>query len=343
MPEAAMGVRRRSRRRLLHGAVALTGLGLLAGCGWPLVSGQQGARVHRVGFLAVGSRAGRAPLIEAFVQGLNELGYIEGQNLVIEYRFSDGNDARLPDLAAELVSLNVDVILASGTLAAVAAQQATGTIPIVMGSSAAPVGTGLVTSIARPGANVTGVSLLSPETAGKRLELFKETIPGLSRLAVLTNETSPAHVILEREIEAAAPALGITTHILHVRSAQDLADALGAAQSAGDHAVYPASDPLFTNTRVQLAELALRHRLPLMSDFRENVEAGALLAYGPVFATMYRRAASFVDRILKGAKPADLPVEQPTNFDLFVNTTTANALGLTIPQSVLRQAAEVIQ
>jgi putative tryptophan/tyrosine transport system substrate-binding protein len=335
-------VHRHGRRQFLRGGLALAGCGLLAGCRLPRLP-WQAARLHRVGFLAVGSRDGRAPLIEAFVQGLQDLGYAEGQDLTIEYRFSDGKDERLPELAAELVALGVDVILASGTLAVVAAKRATSAIPVVMGASADPVRTGLVDSLARPGGNVTGMGILSTETAGKRLEVLKETIPGLSRVAVLLNETSPAHAVLEQEIEAAARVLGIAVHGLRVRGAQDLEGALGTARSTGDQAVYPASDPLFVNARVQLAELALRHRLPLMCDFREQVEAGGLLAYGPVFATMYRRAAAIVDKILKGARPADLPVEQPTNFELFVNAQTARGLGLTVPQAVLQQATEVSQ
>jgi putative ABC transport system substrate-binding protein len=335
-------VHRHGRRQFLRGGLALAGCGLLAGCRLPRLP-WQAARLHRVGFLAVGSRDGRAPLIEAFVQGLQDLGYAEGQDLTIEYRFSDGKDERLPELAAELVALGVDVILASGTLAVVAAKRATSAIPVVMGASADPVRTGLVDSLARPGGNVTGMGILSTETAGKRLEVLKETIPGLSRVAVLLNETSPAHAVLEQEIEAAARVLGIAVHGLRVRGAQDLEGALGTARSTGDQAVYPASDPLFVNARVQLAELALRHRLPLMCDFREQVVAGGLLAYGPVFATMYRRAAAIVDKILKGARPADLPVEQPTNFELFVNAQTARGLGLTVPQAVLQQATEVSQ
>ena len=187
------------------------------------------------------------------------------------------------------------------------------------------------------------MGILSTETAGKRLEVLKQALPGLARLAVLLNEPSPSHVILEQEIATAAQALGIVAHGLRVRGAADLEGALSTARAAGDQAVYPASDPLFVNARVELADLALRHRLPLMCDFREQVEAGGLLAYGPVFATLYRRAAAIVDTILRGARPADLPVEQPVHFELFVNAKTAQALGLTFPPSVLQQATEVIQ
>lgn len=331
-----------TRRRLIQGSVALAGLGLVAGCQVPRLPGQS-PKLHRIGFLAVGSREERAPLTDAFLQGLRDLGHAEGRTYTIEWRFSDGRDERLPELAAELVALGMDVILASGTLAVIAAKRATSVVAIVMGASADPVRTGLVESLARPGGNVTGMAVLSPQTVGKRLELLKETLPGLSRLAVLLNEPSPAHAILEQEIATAARLLGIEAHGLRVRSAADLEGAVGTAQAAGDEAVYPAADPLFLNARDQLAQLALRHRLPLLCDFREQVEAGGLLAYGPVFATLYRRSATIVDTILKGARPTDIPVEQPTNFELFVNAKTARALGLTIPPSVLQQATDVIQ
>jgi putative tryptophan/tyrosine transport system substrate-binding protein len=331
-----------TRRRFVQRASA-AGLGLLAGCGRLPRPGQPAAKLPKIGFLAVGSPDGRAPLIAAFLQGLRDVGYTEDHNFTIEYRFSDGRDERLPELAAELAALRMDVILGSGTVAAIAAKQATSTIPIVMGATAAPVQTGLVESLARPGGNVTGIGLMLPDTAGKRLELLKETIPGLSRVAVLLNETSPVHVILEREIEAAAQVLGITIHSLPVRSAQDLEGALRTAREAGDQSVNAASDPLFLNARVQLAELALRYGFPLMCDFREQVEAGALLGYGPVFATIYRRAAAYVDKIFKGAKPADLPVEQPMTFDFVVNLKTARALGLTFPHEIMLQVTEVIQ
>jgi putative ABC transport system substrate-binding protein len=320
----------------------LFGAGMLAGCGLPRLPWQS-TKVPRIGFLAVGSREGRAPLIAAFLEGLQELGHIQDHDFTIDYRFSAGQDERLPELASELVALDIDLILASGTLAALAAQRTTRTVPIVMGGSADPVATGLVESLARPGQNVTGISLLSPQVAGKRLELLKQTLPGIARVAIVLNETSPVHLVLEQALGEAARTLGLAVHSLRVRGAQDLDDAFGRARTAGAEAVHPASDPLFTNTRVQLAELALRHRLPLLCDFREQVEAGGLLAYGPVFATMYRRAAGIVDKILRGARPANIPVEQPTNFELFINLRTARALGLSIPESVSQQATELIQ
>jgi putative tryptophan/tyrosine transport system substrate-binding protein len=333
---------RLSRRQFVVG-VGASSSALLAGCGrlpWP---GQQAAKVPRVGFLAVGSREGRAPLIAAFLQGLRDLGYAEGQNFTIEYRFSDAADDRLPALAADLVARRVDAILASGTLAALAAKQSTSTIPIVAGASADLVGTGLVQSLARPGGNVTGLSIMAPVTAGKRLQLLQETVPGLVQVAVVLNETSPAHVLQEREVETAAPVLGITVHSLRVHSARDLEETVRAARAAGDQAIYLTADPLFLNARVQLAELALSYGLPSVFEVRENVEAGGLLSYGPNFASLYRRAAYYVDRILKGASPADLPVEQPMRFDFVVNMITARELGITFPNEIMLQVTEVIQ
>jgi putative tryptophan/tyrosine transport system substrate-binding protein len=331
-----------SRRQVVQGTGAI-GLALLAGCGRLSLPGQQATKVPRIGFLAVGAREGRAPLIAAFLQGLQEVGYVEGQNVTIEYRFSDGKDERLPGLAAELVALKVDIILASGTLATVAAKQTTTTVPIVMGGSGDPVANELVASLARPGGNVTGISLLVPQVAGKRVQVLTDTVPGLSRLAVISNVTSPLHVPRDQEIEAAGRVLGIEIQILPVRSADDFEGAFQVAASSRAEAIYPGDDPLVTNARDQLAELGLRYRLPTMFAFRENVLAGGLLAYGPSFTNAYRRAAAYVDKILKGARPADLPVEQPREFDFVINFKTAQALGLTIPHHVLLQATEVIQ
>lgn len=328
-----------SRRRLLSGALA--GLSLLYG---PKVAGQLTAKVPRIGFLAVGSREGRAFLIEGFRQGLREQGYIEGQNIVIEYRFSGDRNDRLPALAAELVSLKVRLILASGTPASFAARDATNTIPIVMGGIAAdPVATGLVASLARPGGNITGMTMMSPQLAGKRLELLKRIVPGLVRVAVFWNPPNPAYGPILRELEAAAPTLGLTLQRMEVRVPGDLEAAFAAAtrQSAG--ALIAPGDPLVTNRPKMVADLALKYRLPTIMEIKEFVEAGGLLSLGLDLVDSYRRAATHVDRILKGAKPAELPMEQPTKFDLFVNLKTARVLGLTIPQSVLFQASQVIE
>jgi putative ABC transport system substrate-binding protein len=333
---------RLTRRQLLRGSLALASLSLLSGCGQLPFQAQQPAKVPVIGFLTPGPREGRAPLIAAFLQGLQDLGHVEGQNIALEYRFAERND-RLPGLAAELVGLKVDIILASATLATMAAKQATSTIPIVMGASEEPVARGLVASLAHPGGNVTGMALISAQISGERLELLKEIIPGLSRVAVISNETNPLHVPQDKEIQAAAQALGIEVQVLPVRSADDFEGAFQAAASARADAIYLATDPLVTNARNQLAELALRHRLPSMFDYRENVDAGGLIAYGPVFAALYRHAAGHVDKILKGAKPAEIPVEQPTQFELFINAKTARALGLTVPASILGLATEVGQ
>jgi ABC-type uncharacterized transport system substrate-binding protein len=332
---------RRHRRQLLQGGLALAGFSLLSGCERP---GQQAAKVPRIGFLAVGSREGRAFLIEGFLRGLREHGYVEGQNIVIEYRFSEDRNDRLPELAAELVALKVELILASGTPASFAAKQATGTIPIVMGGVAAnPVETGLVASLARPGGNVTGMSMMTSQLGGKRLEVLKETVPGLSRVAVFWNPPNPAYGPILKELEAAAPTLGVKLQRLEVRVPGDFEGAFQTATRQHAGALIAPGDPLSTNRPRMVADLALKYRLPTMMDIKEFVEAGGLLSLGVDLPDLYRRAATHVDKILKGANPADLPMEQPTKLDLFVNLKTARALGLTIPQSVLLQATQVIQ
>jgi putative tryptophan/tyrosine transport system substrate-binding protein len=337
-------VKQATRRQFLRGTLALAGLSLLSGCGMLPLPGQQAGKVPRIGFLAVGSREGRAPLIEAFLQGLREHGYVEGQNIVIEYRFSEGRDDRLPQLAAELVDLEVDLIVASGTPASFAAKQATSTIPIVMGGLAAnPVETGLVASLSRPGGNVTGMSTMTSQLSGKRLELLKETVPGLSRVAVFWNPPNPTYGPVLRELEAGAQMLGLELQRLEVRVPEDFEVAFEAATRQRAGALIAPGDPLTTNRPKVVAELALKHRLPAMMDLREFVEAGGLLSLGVNLTELYRRAAVYVDKIVKGANPADLPMEQPHKLDLFVNLKTAQAIGLTIPQSVLTQATEVIQ
>jgi putative ABC transport system substrate-binding protein len=332
---------RYSRRQLLQGSMALAGFSLLLTAKAP---GQQAAKVPRIGFLAVGSREGRAFLIEGFLQGLREHGYVEGQNIVIEYRFSEDRNDRLPALAAELVALKVRLILASGTPASFAAKQATGTVPIVMGGIAAdPVETGLVASLARPGGNITGMSMMTSELGGKRLELLKRTVPGLARVAVFWNPPNPAYGPILKELEAAAPTLDLKLQRLEVRVPQDFEAGFQAATRQRAGALILPGDPLTSNRPRMVADLALKYRLPTIMDIKEFVEAGGLLSLGLDLVDSYRRAAAHVDKILKGANPAELPMEQPTKFDLVVNLKTARLLGLTIPQSVLLQATHVIQ
>jgi ABC-type uncharacterized transport system substrate-binding protein len=330
-----------SRRQLLRGSLSLTGFIILSGCER---SSPQAAKVHRIGFLAVGSREGRAFLVEGFLQGLREHGYVEGRNIVIEYRFSEDKNDRLPELAAELVGQKVELIVASGTPASFAAKEATSTIPIVMGGIAAdPVETGLVASLSHPGGNVTGMSMMTPQLGGKRLALLKEIVPGLARVAVFWNPPNAAYGPILKELEAAAPTLGVKIQRQEVRVPGEIEDAFQAAMRQRAGALIVPGDPLFSNRPKLIADLALKHRLPAMQDLREFVEAGGLLSLGPNLVDSYRRAATHVDKILKGASPADLPMEQPTKLDLFVNLKTGRILGLTIPQSVLLQATKVIQ
>jgi putative ABC transport system substrate-binding protein len=335
-------MRRYSRRQLLHGSLTLAGFSLLTGCEMP---GRQAAKVPRIGYLAVGSREGfRTLLIEGFRQGLREHGYVEGQNIAIEYRFSEDNNDRLPALAAELVALKVQLILASGTPASFAAKHATSTIPIVMGGLAAnPVDTGLVASLARPGGNITGMSMMTSQLAGKRLELLKEIVPGLSRVAVFWNPPNPTYGPVLKELEAAAQTLGLKLQRLEVRVPGDFEGAFATAIRQRAGALIAPGDPLVANRLQLIADLALKYRMPTMQDVKEFVEAGGLLSLGPDLVDSYRRSASHVDKILKGANPAELPMEQPTKFDLAINLKTAQALGLTISPSVLTQATQVIR
>jgi len=334
-------MRSHSRRQFLQGSVVLAGFSLLPG---REVGGQQAAKVPRIGFLAVGSREGRAFLIEGFLQGLREHGYVEGQNIAIEYRFSEDRNDRLPALAAELVAMKVQLILASGTPASFAAKQATSTIPIVMGGIAAdPVETGLVASLARPGGNITGMSMMTSPLGGKRLELLKRTVPGLTRVAVFWNPPNPAYGPILKELEAAAQTLRLKLQRLEVRVPGDFEGAFAAATRQRAGALIAPGDPLVSNRPRMVADLALKYRLPTMMDNKEFVEAGGLLSLGLDLVDSYRRAATHVDKILKGANPANLPMEQPTKFDLVINLKTARILGLTIPPSVLLQASQVIQ
>ena len=334
-------MRRYSQRWLVRAALALVAISLLSGCEIP---GQRATKVPRIGFLAVGSREGRAFLIEGFLQGLRQHGYVEGRNLLIEYRFSEGRNERLPDLAAELVALKVDLIVASGAPASLAASQATRVIPIVMGSLAAdPIETGLIASLAHPGGNITGMTEMAAQLGAKRLELLKQIMPGASRVAVFWNPPNPAYGPVLKVLEATAPKLGVELRRLEVRVPEEFESALQRATSEQAQALFVPGDPLVTNRPKMVADLALKYRLPTVTDFRELPRAGGLLSFGPDLVDSYRRAATHVDKILKGARPGDLPMEQLTKFDLVGNLKTAAILGLTIPHPVLTQATKVIQ
>jgi putative ABC transport system substrate-binding protein len=319
---------------------------LLGGLFSPVaVKAQQGAKVPRIGYLAV-DRAAGPHLIEAFRQGLRDLGYVEGSNVVIEYRDAEGKFERLPALAAELVALKVDVIVAGGTPLILAAKQATRTLPIVFAAASDPVTDGLVTSLARPGGNVTGLSNIAPELVGKRLELLKQAVPGVSRVAVLwqpgaTGERTEKDML--KGAEVAARALGVRLQFLEARGPADFDRAFSDMTRARAGALTSLGGSMFFNERRRLVDLAAKNRLPALYQQREFVDAGGLMAYGANLADNFRRAAGYVDKILKGTKPGDLPIEQPTKFELVINMKTAKALGLTIPPSLLQRADQVIQ
>jgi putative ABC transport system substrate-binding protein len=280
---------------------------------------------------------------EAFLQGLSELGYVEGKNITIEYRSAEGKYDQLPDLAAELVRLKVDVILTQSTPAAVAAKNATTTIPIVMAGGSDPVATGLVASLARPGGNITGITIMNAETAGRRLALLKETSAKVSRVAILWNSTNPGAAVVFKQTQTAAQDLGLQLQSLDVQSANALEGAFKGATRGGANAlVLLASVPVSNHLR-QVADFAVRNRLASIYDRSDFVDAGGLMSYGTHLPEMFRRALIYVDKILKGAKPADLPVEQPMKFELVINLKTAKQIGLTIPQSVLYRADKVIR
>jgi len=321
---------------------SLTG-GLLAA---PLAAEAQRERTIRIGWLSPGSTVTHGSFLDAFRQRLRELGYVEGRDLAIESRWAEGKLERLPALAAELVALKVDVIAAGGTLAALAAKQATRTLPIVFANAGDPVGSGLVTSLARPGGNVTGLSMLAQELVGKRLELLTQAVPGVSRVAILRQpgglgERTEKDML--KEAEVAARALGVRPQFVEARGPADFDRAFSDMTRARAGALTVLPSAMFNTERRRLVDLAAKNRLPAVYPWREFVDAGGLMAYGSDLADLFRRAATYVDKILRGAKPADLPVEQPTKFELVINLKTAKALGLTIPQSLLGRADEVIQ
>jgi putative ABC transport system substrate-binding protein len=308
----------------------------------PVAEAQQPARVPRIGFLGLVSASDFAKQVEALRAGLGDLGYLEGKTIVIEYRWAEGKYNRLPDLAAELVRLKVDVLVTHGTPGALAAKRATTTIPIVMATSGDAVASGLVESLARPGGNVTGSTFFVPELNAKRLEFFKESFPHTRRMAVLVNPDNPAIVSIVQAMERTAGSLKVALQQFAVRGPNDLDGAFSAMTKSRVDAVAIIEEPMFQANAGAIAGLAVQKRLPSIG-FKEFAEAGGLLAYGVNLLELFRRAAYFVDKILKGAKPADLPVERPTRFELVINLKTAKALGLTIPQSVLLRADDVIQ
>jgi putative tryptophan/tyrosine transport system substrate-binding protein len=306
---------------------------------------QPAAKIGRIGYLST-NLAANPHLQEAFLQGLRDLGYVEGRNVVIEYRDAEGKPERLPALAAELVALKVDVIVAPGNSLTRAAKQATRTLPIVFAAVSDPVASGLVTSLARPGGNVTGTSILSPELVGKRLELLKQAVPGVSRVAVLwlpgaLGERTEKDML--KEADVAARALGVGLQFVEARVPADLDRAFSDMTRARAGALTVLPSLMFLREHRRLVDLAAKHRLPAVYTVKEYVDAGGLMAYGSNVADLFRRAATYVDKILKGAKPGDLPVEQPTKFELIINLKTAKALGLAIPPSLLGRADQVIE
>jgi putative ABC transport system substrate-binding protein len=305
------------------------------------VHAQQSKKIPRIGYLGAASPTrGRR---EAFREGLRELGYVEGKNIFIEYRYAEGKLDRLPSLAAELVRLKVDVIVTASPASTRSAKQATVTIPIVMAFDDDPIGSGFVASLARPGGNITGLATLFPEMSGKQLEILKEIVPKLSRVAVLGNATQPGNPQALREINLAADSLGVALQYLEIRDPKDIEPAFRAANKDRADAVLVVSTSVLYFRRKQLADLAVKSRLPTIYGRPEYVEDGGLVYYGPSYTDLSRRAATYVDKILKGAKPGDLPVEQPMKFEFIINLKTAKALNLTIPQSVLYRADKVIK
>ena len=309
---------------------------------WPIaVRGQQAAKLPTIGFLVSGTPQNWAPWVAAFAEQLNRLGWVERRNVMVEYRWAEGRSERFAEIAAEFVRLKVDVIVTGGE-PAFATRQATSTIPIVAALMADPVGTSLVTSLAHPGGNVTGLSFQSIDLAGKRVDLLHAVIPQMKRLAVLGNAGNPNVMLEIREVDMAAQKLGLQVARLEVRRAEDILPAFESLKMEGADALYVCIDALSNANRTKISTLALGARLPTMYGTRDYVETGGLMSYGPSFPALFRRAAEYVDKILRGAKPSELPIEQPTTFDFVINLTTAKALGLTIPASML-SLAELIE
>jgi putative tryptophan/tyrosine transport system substrate-binding protein len=314
-----------------------------AAAAWPLASRAQQPTMPVVGFLGSSTTTSQAPWVAAFIQRLRELGWIEGRTVTVQYRWAEGRSERFAEIAAEFVQMKVDVIFAMATEAALAAKQATAVIPIVCPVAGDPVGSGLVASLARPGGNVTGLSSQARDLGGKRLQNLRELLPNLRRLALLVNANSPAGMLEKGEVQAAGSTLGVEEFLpLEIKRTEDIAPAFAAIKARAD-ALYVVADPLANLNRMRINTLALAAQLPTMYGQREYIEAGGLMSYGPNYVDLNRRAGDYVDKILRGAKPSDLPVEQPTKFDLVLNMITAHALGLDIPPSLLARADEVIE
>jgi putative ABC transport system substrate-binding protein len=328
-----LDIRRRQFITLLGGAAVL----------WPrAASAQQTGKLPIVGYMGATTPSAQSQWTAAFIQRLRELGWIEGRTIAVEYRWTEGRTERAAEIAAEFVQRKVDVIVTSGTGMVLAAKQATSVIPIVFASTGDPVGTGLVTSLARPGGNVTGLSNQVPDLVGKRLELLREVVPSLGRMALMANVGNPVVILEIDQIQASARTIALEVIPLEIRRGEDIVPAFEALKDRAE-ALYVAIDPLTNTNRVRINTLALAERLPTMHAIREGVEAGGLMSYGPNVPDLFRRAGDYVDKILRGAKPGEIPIEQPTKFDLVINLTTAKALGLTIPESLLTRADEVIE
>jgi putative tryptophan/tyrosine transport system substrate-binding protein len=327
------GMGRRDFITLLGGAAAA----------WPLAArAQQPAKLPIIGFLGQSTPVVESQRLDAFLRRLRELGWIEGRTVAIEYAWGQGSSERFAEIAADFVRLKVDVIVTAGTPNVIAAKQATSIIPIVFAVAGDPIANNLVASLARPGGNVTGLSTVATDLAGKRLELLREAVPGFRRLATIGNIGNSLAVLEMREVQAAAGRFGLEAAALEIRRAEDIAPAFEALRGGAD-ALYVVADPLVNTNRARIHTLAMGARLPAIYNAKEHVEAGGLMSYGPNFPDLYRRAAEYVDKILRGAKPADIPVEQPTKFDLVVNLTTAKALVLELPPTFLARADEVIE
>ena len=316
--------------------------GLGAAAAWPLMARAQQSRSPTIGFMGGSTPSATSQWTAIFVKRLRELDWVEGKNLAIEYRWAEGRTERYHDIAADFVKMKVAVIVTAGTESVIAAKRLTSAIPIVFATAGDPVGSGLVASLARPGGNVTGLSNQQTDLAGKRLGLLREIMPSLSRLAIMANVSNPAAVSEMRDVQAVAGTLGLHVNTSEIQRPEDIEPAFDALKNSAD-ALYVVIDPLVSGNRVRINTLALGSRLPTMHGFREFAQAGGLMTYGPDFPDLFRRTAELVDKILRGEKPADIPVEQPTKFELVINATTAKLLGLTIPPTLLARADEVIE